>query len=823
MSTPRPANMKVPVAFMSYAHHDDGQGRLSRFRERLEGELRSQTGLDLEIFKDSEAINIGEQWRRRLDEGLAASTFLLPIVTPSFLMSAYCREELETFCRHERELGRDDLILPVYYIDCEGFLSSAPDERAAATLRVILERQVSDWRDLRSLTPSDRRVEQARTKLAGQIRIAMMRAVQPPPETQSDVPADEVRHQRETSASQRDPLPACCVRIDVGGRHAGSGFFAAPGVVVTCHHVLRLGDLASDEAGATVSVISPSGGSYRVLDTRELSQADDLAILRVEPAHAHELVLLDTGLRARDALATFGFSDEHPNGHAAALVAQGWREVETILDVADVGIARGMSGSPVINFRTGAVCGILSRAGAGGGSGGHVISARRLFALSPTLNSTNFRHHTAHRAKWFDLLPAKQRKLLLAATSGPASLPGCLLVISVDEIGDEWEVRATVHRRDELSAEWVAEASLGPIEVDLNSVRALVARVFRDWASRDATEQGRVGPGEQIRLLGQILSHALLTAEIGSKFEELIATDDLGWLEVALHFSDVLDPDFGEFVQLPWEHLYVPPRAARGDFYFARDPKLAFVRTLHAEPVTPEPTSGKISLLVVAVRPRPQDGVDDGVEVDEIAAGLVELATELSGSLEVTMIESPGLGGLTDAVASSSYDAVHYVGFGRFDTGTDDRIALTVNASSRGGYHDGSDLGTSMAGDRNRMPRLVVLQVCRRGQAVPPDLAGFGPALLKKEGCHAVVANQYPVGCDLTKRFNAALYTALADGTPLEMAVQLARKKVWSSDSEGRAYLSPAVFVRNPGGLRLTPEGRETASRSRVGALSGHG
>ena len=90
--------MKVPVAFMSYAHHDDGQGRLSRFRERLEGELRSQTGIDLEIFKDSEEIGLGEQWRRRLEAGLAASTFLLPIVTPSFLTSAYCREELETFC-----------------------------------------------------------------------------------------------------------------------------------------------------------------------------------------------------------------------------------------------------------------------------------------------------------------------------------------------------------------------------------------------------------------------------------------------------------------------------------------------------------------------------------------------------------------------------------------------------------------------------------------------------------------------------------------------------------------------------------------------------
>jgi surface antigen len=105
---------------------------------------------------------------------------------------------------------------------------------------------------------------------------------------------------------------------------------------------------------------------------------------------------------------------------------------------------------------------------------------------------------------------------------------------------------------------------------------------------------------------------------------------------------------------------------------------------------------------------------------------------------------------------------------------------------------------------------------------MPADLSAFGPALLMKTGCEAVVAYQYPVKGELTQKFNAALYGALVEGTPLEMATQVARKKVWASDSEGRAFLSPAVFVRNPGGLRLAPAGPEAASRSRVGALSGH-
>jgi hypothetical protein len=624
-----------------------------------------------------------------------------------------------------------------------------------------------------------------------------------------------------------DALPACCVRIDVGGSHAGSGFFAAPGVVVTCHHVLRLGDLSSDEAGASISVVSPYSGRYEVLDAREWSPTgeDDLAILRVEPADGHPFVLLDTGLRARDELHTFGFPEGYPDGAPTGLVAEGWMKTDRWLKVAHGQVRRGMSGSPVLNVRTGAVCGILKRSSDPGQAlGGYAVSVRRLFALSPMLSSANFRHHTTHRRHWFDLLPAKEQRLLLAQrTSGPASLPDCVFVISVDQTGDAWEVSATVHSRVGHGDEWVGEPSLGPINVDLNSVRALVARLFRDWASREVAVRGRVEPGEQIRLLGEILSHALLTADIGEKFDELVSTPGRGWVEVALHFADVDDSDFNEFVQLPWEHLYLPQRRTRGDVYFAREPKLAFVRTLEASPATPEPTLGKLSLLVVAVTPEYQGRTDEDAriqsEVELIVARLERLGSDLSDSVEVKVIHSPGVMGLVEEVAAGAYDAVHYVGFGRFEQGTD-RVAVAITPSGKVNTLDASNFAACLGGDGG-MPRLVVLQSCRGSETIPADLAAFGPSLLIN-GTQAVVAHQYPVTRELTEKFNAALYGALAEGAPLEMAAQMARKKVWSSDSEGRAFLSPAVFVRHPGGLRLTPESRETGLRSRVGALSSH-
>ena len=43
-------------------------------------------------------------------------TLLLVSITPSFFRSPACRGEVERFLAREHELGRQDLILPVYYV-----------------------------------------------------------------------------------------------------------------------------------------------------------------------------------------------------------------------------------------------------------------------------------------------------------------------------------------------------------------------------------------------------------------------------------------------------------------------------------------------------------------------------------------------------------------------------------------------------------------------------------------------------------------------------------------------------------------------------------
>ena len=139
-----------PAAFMSYVRfndqHDDG--RLSQFRERLAAEVRAQTGQEFAIFQDRNDIAWGQNWQQRIDEALDAVTLLLVIITPGLFRSPPCRAEVDRFLDRERALGREDLILPVYYISARQLDDPAlreSDEMAA----VLAARQFADWRELR--------------------------------------------------------------------------------------------------------------------------------------------------------------------------------------------------------------------------------------------------------------------------------------------------------------------------------------------------------------------------------------------------------------------------------------------------------------------------------------------------------------------------------------------------------------------------------------------------------------------------------------------------------------------------------------------------
>jgi parallel beta-helix repeat protein len=150
-----------PVAFMSYVWLDDEheEGRLSEFRR---------------IFQDRKDVRWGQQWKQRIEESLDAATFLIPIVTPGFFNSAACREEFDRFLERERKLGRNDLILPVYYVDAS-ILSDKIRCQADPVAKEIAARQFAEWRELRFEPFTAPIIGKKLAQLAKQIVVALER------------------------------------------------------------------------------------------------------------------------------------------------------------------------------------------------------------------------------------------------------------------------------------------------------------------------------------------------------------------------------------------------------------------------------------------------------------------------------------------------------------------------------------------------------------------------------------------------------------------------------------------------------------------------
>jgi F-box protein 11 len=198
-----------PIAFLSYVRADDAheEGRISAFRARLSGEVRLHTGEPFEIFQDHLHIHWGPDWKKRIRESVASVTFLIPILTPGFFRSRPCRDEVEWFLAREQELGRDDLILPLHYINCP-VLTDA-DKRATDELaEVLATRQIVDWREFRHEPLTSTAASRRMAELAEQIDAALERN-RPAPAVAPAVPArpatPSVGAEKSVSAPEQAP------------------------------------------------------------------------------------------------------------------------------------------------------------------------------------------------------------------------------------------------------------------------------------------------------------------------------------------------------------------------------------------------------------------------------------------------------------------------------------------------------------------------------------------------------------------------------------------------------------------------------------------
>ncbi|WP_433256165.1 trypsin-like peptidase domain-containing protein [Streptosporangium sp. CA-135522] len=173
-----------------------------------------------------------------------------------------------------------------------------------------------------------------------------------------------------------------CVSLETtNGDSVGSGFFVGPGQVLTCAHVVA----ARGQAPPSHLLGRWEGRELllEVLGACWLPAPDgpDLALLRVTPPPNELSAALSASVLPGDELWTFGFPQgPYRPGDSVSFRYDGpslREDGARLLRITHGRAVEGFSGAPVLNWRTGGVCGVLRLADspAGGPPGARLIPA----------------------------------------------------------------------------------------------------------------------------------------------------------------------------------------------------------------------------------------------------------------------------------------------------------------------------------------------------------------------------------------------------------------------------------------------------------------
>ena len=153
----------------------------------------------------------------------------------------------------------------------------------------------------------------------------------------------------------------CTVRITANGAR-GTGFFVAPGLILTCAHVVERA--YPDKGQIFVQIEGHESFSARI-EGYCPNPYPDLALLSIDYTD-HPCVHLDGNIRPSDELFIYGYPTSYAGGDSATVEYEGpsWLdEARTfqLLKFKEGQVIEGYSGGPLLNLRTWGICGVVKR------------------------------------------------------------------------------------------------------------------------------------------------------------------------------------------------------------------------------------------------------------------------------------------------------------------------------------------------------------------------------------------------------------------------------------------------------------------------------
>lgn len=275
-------------------------------------------------------------------------------------------------------------------------------------------------------------------------------------------------------------LADCTVRILSGGA-SGTGFFVAPGQVLTCAHVI-----ANAQQGGVQKLpikVFWKGQEYsaQIVAFRD-PDYPDLALLQA-PISDHPCVLLQGGAEPFIELYTYGYTGSDSPGASTTFACEGWAgDNYELLKFKEGQVVPGMSGSPVLNRQTGNVCGIIQfTRDRNNALGGKAMLAKVVLREFPELEEKQRQFHQQDR-RWTSALTSQQLQQLHLSWLPSPVLPsdaGNAIEVFFSYAEEDTDMVQRLHKhlkqleREKFITCWHAGMTLAGEEIYEQSIRHL--------------------------------------------------------------------------------------------------------------------------------------------------------------------------------------------------------------------------------------------------------------------------------------------------------------------------------------------------------------
>jgi hypothetical protein len=245
-------------------------------------------------------------------------------------------------------------------------------------------------------------------------------------------------------------LKRCTVRISIPNGGFGTGFFIAPGWIITCAHVVKRVNQIVDILWKNTQNNEVEEKILKAEVKLVFGESSDIAFLKLTTKDKHPCVYIDQNYpQTDDLLYVFGypagFGEDYSAGDSITIRYEGEsvsKNSGTLLKLKQGQIKPGFSGSPLLNMRTGGVVGIITTTRDPGlDMGGRAIPIDMIYPSPKLLNLSiaerkeileiidGNRNSNKYNKRWRSI--AKWNKNIIKT----ASIVGFLALISLAYLG----------------------------------------------------------------------------------------------------------------------------------------------------------------------------------------------------------------------------------------------------------------------------------------------------------------------------------------------------------------------------------------------------